>query len=86
MAKENEAFVAYNASAWGALTIAPSDTTVLTPNLRALWVGGAGNVAVRMLDGNTVIFVGVPAGTYLPIQIDQVRLTSTTATNMIGMY
>lgn len=83
--KSNEAFLAYNASAWGSQTITPNDSTILSPNLRGLYVGVTGNVAVRMLDGSTPIFVAVPAGVLLPIQIDKVLATGTTATTMIGL-
>lgn len=83
--KKDEAFVAYDATAWGSVTITKSDSTVLSPNLRALYVGGTGDVAVRMLDGSLPIFVGVPAGTTLLIQIDKVLSTGTSATSMIGL-
>jgi hypothetical protein len=60
--------------------VVPSDVTVFGNTMRALWVGGAGDVAVRMLrDGNTLVFSAVPAGTLLPISCDQVRATGTTA-------
>ena len=84
--RQNEALQAYNASAWGSITITPSDTTILSPVLRAIYVGAAGNVAVRMLDGSTPIFVGVLAGTVLPIQIDKVLATGTTAASIVGLY
>ena len=86
MARENEALQAYNASAWGSQTITPSDSTVLSPICRALYVGTTGNVAVRMLDGSTPTFVAVPAGTILPIQCDQVLLTGTSASTIIGLF
>jgi hypothetical protein len=84
--RQSEALQAYNASAWGGIAITASDSTVLSPVLRALYVGGAGNVAVRMLDGSTQTFVGVAAGTVLPIQIDKVMATNTTASSMVGLY
>jgi hypothetical protein len=66
-------------------TVTPSDTTVLT-DVRALWVGAAGNVAVRMIaDGSTLVFAGVPAGTLLPVQVDKVMATNTTAGSMLGL-
>lgn len=86
MARVDEALQAYNASAWGSIAITASDATILSPICRGLYVGGAGNVAVRMLDASTPIFTGVPAGTLLPIQIDKVLLTGTSATSLIGLY
>lgn len=84
--KQSEAYQAYNASAWGSFTITKSDSTILSPNCRALYVGGAGDVAVRMLDGSTPTFSGVLAGTILPIQVDKVLSAGTTATLMLGLY
>ena len=74
------------APAYGAQTVTASDATVL-PGTRALWIGGDGNVAVRM-SGNAAIvtFVGVAAGTILPIQVDKVMATNTTATDIIALW
>lgn len=84
--RQGEALQAYNASAWGSLTITKSDATILSPVLRALYVGGTGDVAVRMMDGSTPIFVAVPAGSILPIQIDKVLSAGTSASSMVGMF
>jgi hypothetical protein len=52
---------------------------------RALYVGGTGDVVVRMLsDQNTITFKAVPVGTTLWIEVDQV-LSGSTATNMVGL-
>lgn len=65
-------------------------TPVVTSNstvqqYRAIYVGGAGNVVVRMLaDQNVVTFSSVPAGTTLWIEVDLIETTST-ATNMVGL-
>lgn len=53
---------------------------------RALWVGGAGNVAVVTPDGTVNTITGVPAGTLLPIQTRRVNSTNTTATSMVAIY
>lgn len=86
MAREDEALQAYNASAWRGFAVTPSDATIFASGTRALWVGGAGDVVVRMMDGNSLTFSAVPAGTLLPIQCDMVKATSTTATNMTALY
>lgn len=70
----------------GSITITKSDTTVLSPIIRRLYVGGTGDVAVRMLDGSTPIFKAVPVGTFIDGQIDQVLSTNTSATLMVGLY
>jgi hypothetical protein len=71
--------------AQNAVSITPADSDLATA-VRALYIGSAGNVAV-ILSGDTdaVTFVAVPAGTVLPITVKQVRLTNTTATNIIGL-
>lgn len=54
-----------------------------------LYVGGAGNVSVTTIGGDTVLFSGVPAGTTLPIQIATVNSTTggtTTATLLTAMW
>ena len=65
--------------------VTTSDTAELARVTRALYVGGAGNIAVVMADRTTVTFAGVPAGTVLPIRVRQVRATGTTATNLVGL-
>lgn len=85
MARENEVDYRPIWTAYGSQTITKSDTTVLGPVGRALYVGGTGDVAVRMLDGSTPIFKAVPVGTILNIQFDQVLSTGTSATLMVAL-
>jgi hypothetical protein len=60
---------------------------VLARPTRALYVGGTGNVAVRMVgDQTTPIFSAVPAGAILPIRVDKVLSTGTTATSIVGIF
>ena len=72
-------------SARGAVAVTKSDETILNCT-RALYVGGSGNVAVKMIEGQTVTFVGVIAGTVLPIQVTQVLSTGTSATSILALY
>jgi hypothetical protein len=51
-----------------------------------LYIGGAGNVSVVTLGGDTITFAGVPAGTTLPIQVVKLRSTGTTATLVNAMW
>lgn len=51
-----------------------------------LYVGGAGNVSVVTIGGDIATFFAVPAGTTLPIQVKQLRATSTTATNVLALW
>lgn len=70
-----------------AASVTPSDATVFSPQTRSLFVGGAGNVAVRLFGSQTVVtLTAVPAGTTLPIAVDKVMLTNTTATAIIRMW
>jgi hypothetical protein len=68
------------------VAITPSDTTDLT-GVRAIYVGGAGNVAVKLArDPNTVLtFIAPPVGSTLELRVTRV-MAATTATNLIGLY
>ena len=51
-----------------------------------LYVGGAGDVKVKMVGGNDVVFAGATAGSFLPINVLQVFATDTTATNIVALW
>lgn len=73
-------------NAASAAAVTPSDSTVLT-RVRALYVGGAGNVAVTFPGNPTAVtFVGVMAGAVLPVQAEKVMSTNTTATSIVALY
>lgn len=73
-------------SAKGGAAVTASDSTVLSPT-RAIWVGGAGNLAVQFADMSSAItLTGVPAGTLLPISVTKVMNTNTTATSITAIY
>lgn len=65
--------------------ITPHATNELTTVTRALYVGVAGDVAVVMADGTAVTFVGMLAGVVYPLRVKAVRVTGTTATDLIGL-
>lgn len=69
----------------GAAAVTEDNTTPLANTSRALYIGGDGDLTVTMLDGTDVEFVGVVAGTILPIRVTHVK-TATTATNIINLY
>lgn len=74
-------------NAQSAAAVTKSDATVFTPPAIGLWVGGVGDVAVRMYGSQTsVTFVAVPAGTMLPVQVDQVLSTGTSGTNIVRLW
>lgn len=68
-----------------AFTVTPSDTTDLPVHADALYIGGAGDVQVDTVNGETVTFAGLSAGQVLPVKVARVYSTSTTATSIIGM-
>ena len=69
-----------------AFAITGNDSTDLTVFPRAIYVGGAGNVKVTTLGGDTVTLNGAVAGSILPVRVVRVFSTGTTATNLIGLY
>lgn len=72
-------------SAKSAAAITPHDTTTMGPT-RGIYVGGAGALVVRMLNGANVTFSAVTAGSTLPICVDRVLSTGTTATGIVALY
>jgi hypothetical protein len=66
--------------------ITPADATDLAAETRAIYVGGAGSVAVTLASGDTITLAGVLAGTLLPVRASRVRSTGTTATDLVGLY
>lgn len=90
MARENEADRRPTSPPSGTVgAITASDSTVISPICTKLFINCtvAGNVTVRMLDGNTAA-IPVPTGvTQVDIQFDQVKSTGTTATaTYVGFY
>lgn len=74
-------------SASSAAAVTPSDTTVLDPPGRALYIGVTGDVAVRMAGGQqTLTYTNVQGGSTLSIAVDMVKSTGTTATNINVLY
>ena len=53
---------------------------------RALYVGGGGDVAVRMRGGEAAVFTGVPGGTLLPVRVSRVLASGTTASGILGLW
>jgi hypothetical protein len=68
-----------------ALPVTPADVGSLPATTRALWIGGAGNVTVDTLGGQTVTLTAVAAGTLLPLQVSRVR-AATTATLVVALW
>lgn len=62
-----------------------NDSNQIDPT-RAIYVGSTGNVKVDFVDGSTVTFSSVSAGTLLPIRVNRIYSTGTTATDVIALY
>lgn len=62
--------------------VTPSDSTTFDMCL-GLYVGVSGDVAVANGAGTSVVFVGVPSGTILPIRTTKVFATGTTASSIV---
>ena len=69
-----------------ALITKHDSTDIPTGMTRAIYVGGAGDIAAVDKDDTAVVFSAVPAGTILPIRVRRVNSTSTTATLMVALY
>ncbi len=70
-----------------AAAVTKSDATVFSNPTGGLWVGGVGDVAVRMYGNATAVtFTAVPAGSFLPISVDQVLSAGTSATNIVRVW
>lgn len=66
--------------------VTPNDTTDLTYVTRALYVGQAGHVGVRLAGGGAVVFSNVQAGSLLPVRAAGVNATGTTAGSIIALW
>jgi hypothetical protein len=51
-----------------------------------VYAGVGGTIKVTTANGDTATFVGVLAGTVLPVQVIRVWSSVTTATSLIGIY
>ncbi len=72
--------------AYYAAAITASDSVDLANPVRAIYIGGAGNVVITTVAGNDVTFSGLPAGMILPVRAKRVKATGTTATGLVGLW
>jgi hypothetical protein len=70
------------AGARSAVAVTKSDTAANAYD--ALYVGGTGDVTVITKADETTAFVGIPAGSILPIGTKKV-MAATTATSIVGL-
>lgn len=75
-----------------AAAVTPSDTVNIpavtggTNNGCVLYVGGDGDLKVTTIGGDDVTFVGIVAGTFIPVHVLRVWSTGTTATNIVALW
>lgn len=68
--------------------ITPSDTVAITPT-RAVYVGGTGHLTVHFVGapaGTNTLISAIPVGTILPIAVDLILSTGTTATLIVALW
>lgn len=51
-----------------------------------IFVGTGGNLEVTTVSGDTVIYKNLPDAYTLPVQVRRVKVTNTTATDIIAQY
>lgn len=75
----------------GAIAVTPSDDdNIIFPSginaTRGIYIGGAGNLAVRMIDGTEVTFTAVIVGAMYDLAVIRVLDTGTTASDIVAVY
>lgn len=66
--------------------VTPNDSIPLAKVTRSIYVGTAGDLTVVDLTGTTVTFVGVLAGTLMPLKVRIVKDTATTADDIVALH
>lgn len=70
-----------------AAEITPSDVADLQEFSRAIYVGTTGDIKVEMGEDDSVVtFKDVQGGSLLPITVQKVFATGTTATNIVALF
>lgn len=75
----------FEGPARSAEAVTPDDATDLTNVSRALWVGTGGDLTVITQAGETVALLNVPDGSLLPLCVSRVKLTGTSATDIVAL-
>jgi len=88
--------MAYLEQAYNAQVVTPNDEadillaggviTEASNNGACLYIGTGGSLKVTMLGGQTVTFVNVPNGLFMPIQVRRVWDTDTDCTDIIALF
>ncbi len=70
----------------GGAGVAPSDDGDLAQVTRALYVGRGGDLSLRLASGSEVVLAGVVGGTLLPLRVERVLATGTTAEGIVALW
>lgn len=70
----------------GTSLVAITPGVEIDPPVRAIWIGGAGDVAV-VASGDTTARTlrGASAGQLIPVEVRRVEVSGTTATDIVGI-
>lgn len=69
----------------GGFDVTPDDATDLSGLTRAIILGGSGDVAVVLKNGDTLTLPALAAGVIYPLRAVRVLATGTTATGIKGL-
>lgn len=70
-----------------AATITAHATNPINPVPRAIYVGTTGDITGRAKGSTTdVVFKAVPAGSILPVAFQYIRVSGTTAADLVALY
>ena len=65
--------------------ITPNDGTNIAEITRALYVGTGGAVSLVLASGAEIVLSGVQGGTLLPLRVQRIKATGTTAAALVGL-
>lgn len=74
-----------NSPVQGGFDVAPADGIDLPCVTRAVMVGGAGDLAVVLKNGDAITLPGLTPGVVYPIRASQIAASGTTATGIKGL-
>lgn len=75
-----------SSSASAGIAAAANDIANLSVPSRALYVGNCGALAIRMLSGDDLTFIGVPPGSFLPLSINQALSSGTRPSAIVALF
>lgn len=70
----------------GHFAITPHDSTNFTFVTRGIYVGVGGTIVIVAKEGGAVTYKNAVAGSIIPVRAIRVNSTSTTATDLVGIY